>query len=410
MRKAIIKKENGSALIEVMASAVLLLLITIGYFQFLHGQNTRATTDEVAYTTALIIEDFSRQAYEFIEDNADQDIPERIDKAYLVSKGYMDNDLTIDETPLGYRLVIYTNMDYGFPLTTGVFMEGEGDEDVLKRYRLDNEARMGMFRQRVSTYLSGLMDDTVFRFGNISADYELQWTADSKFFSLEDYINENKTSLDDTYTNVLFFNFQKDPGYWVLNYDTTAYNTYTLPNAGIDNPDHTVFSLGYSDFCPSPGIKPTTDTFNNTFVYGGEKKVNRFDYHDSGTQAYKNYQMYICLPATKISVDNSYKQFSLINQYYGDKGYNSCRSVPTDSRVYMYGNIVEFAIGKNEYTFYAATGFTKMRCYGSWTPLMYGGFIKYGGAPSNNMDLSFYMSESWTIDLPNVSVKEIRLK
>lgn len=389
------KKEKGFTLVEVMISASLLLVIVFGIFKVISKYENKDRIDEIAYTSALQMFHLSEIANQYIKDNINESLPNSFDMNTLRNEGYVDADTQdIHILPFGRELKFYINNDYGFSLSIGMMATGEMKTTLLSSFNMDNDFNRLAYEQRVAAYLSDMVRNKNYSIGIIDPDYNMKWLNSNISFDLNPFIRKNNTEISNSHSTALFFNLQEEPGYYVMNYISSAFQN---PNISETSSHSSLYTIGYSAFCPEPNIKMNAQPFNTT--------ITNIKLQNGGSgDNFSN--IYICIPSSKIDLEDHIEQeIGLVNQFHRGISYHNTLCYIRSSR----SNIMEFRLRNNYYTLQAVSGMASLRCYRGFDPTFQA--FKLNNQrftqSSRNIDLNF--SGSYTARIPSISVNRINL-
>lgn len=378
-----IKREKGFTLVEILVSSVLVLFVINSVIFFILHVDKKKEIDEMAFTTAEVMYNISIYAERYIDDNIEHGIPDSFDVQFLHDNGYLEETALLrSKLPLGGDIAFYVNNDYGFPLSIGMMLSGEYNENTLSQYDLDNELSLLAYNQRVISYISQLNKKSHYRVGVIKKDYEVSTLNNTESFNLEAFIKKDQTDvIEDKSSPAIFFNLQENPGYWVINYSSVGYVEAAIASARRENK---MYSLGYSDFCPEPNIVLKDNL--NTYIYDDEISAR---HHQVGNN-HRN--VFLCIPASKIEsrIDID-EPITLLNQFYADT------SVSGDCRMMnVIPNIVEFNLNGRYYTFKTASGRARLLCYFSNLPTFNGFSFQKGRLSGSQTNLNMIFRQTGT--------------
>ena len=391
----IIKRQYGFTLVEIMISASILLMITIGSFNIIKKFSDRERIDEVAYTSALQIFNLSEIAEEYIQDNINSGMPNSFNMNTLVSNGYVDDEIgDIHILPFGRELKFYINNDYGFPLSIGMLATGDMNQNLLRSYNMDNEFNRLSYEQRVAAYLSEMVKNKDYNIGIIDPEYKMKWLNSNTSFDLNPFIKKSNTEISDNHSTALFFNLQEEPGYYVLNLISAAYQNNSVAQTSSNS---SLYTVGYSSFCPEPNIKINAENFNNT--------ISTISLQSSGSgDSFSN--IYVCIPSSKMDIeDHIEKEINLINQFHENISIYDTKCMVMNSR----SNIIEFRLRNNYYSLQTSSGRVDLQCYRAYQPTFHAFKINNNRIMQSSRNINLNFSSNYTGTIPNVSVQRINL-
>lgn len=374
-------KEKGFTIVEILISSVLMILMinSIAIF-YLHIEK-RKMIDEMAYTTAQVMYNISIYANKYIDENIEGGVPDSFDIEHLYDNGYLEEaSLLGSELPLGGDITFYANNENGFPLSVGMMITGDYDKSILSKYNLDNNLTLLSFNQKVVSYISELSEEDTYRAGVVNSDYRVHTLNNRETFDLNPFIDKDKTEIiEGKPSPAIFYNLQEYPGYWVINYSSVGYVEATVASFKKEN---NMYSLGYSDFCPSPNI--TLKENINSYIYDDEISAR---HHLVGNN-YSN--VFLCIPASKIeSKADINEEITLSNQFFSNSSINGyCRMMN------VIPNIVEFNLNGRYFTFKTASGRVRLHCYFANLPTFNGFSFQKGRLVGNNIDLNMIFRQS----------------
>jgi Tfp pilus assembly major pilin PilA len=390
-----LKKQAGFTLVEIMISASILLMITIGSFNIIKKFSDRERIDEIAYTTALQIFNFSEIANDYIHDNINNGMPNSFNMNTLINEGYIDDNVgDIHILPFGRELEVYINNDYGFPLSIGMLATGNMNEGLLTSYNMDNEFNRLSYEQKVAAYLSEMVKNMDYNIGIIDPDYKMKWLNSNTLFDLNPFIDKNTTNISNKHSTALFFNLQEEPGYYVLNLISAAYQNSSVAQTSSDS---SLYTVGYSSFCPEPNIKMNAENFNNT--------ISTISLQSTGDgDSFSN--IYVCIPSSQMDLeDHIEKRINLTNQFHENISIYDTKCMIMNSR----SNIVEFRLRNNYYSLQTSSGRVDLQCYRAYQPTYHAFKINNNRIMQSSRDISLSFSSNYTGQIPNISINRINL-
>lgn len=396
MIKLNIKKQKGFTLIEIIISSSILLMISIGIFNVINANENKRNIDEIAYTAATKMFNLSEIANLYINDKIDTIVPSEFDINTLKEEGYIDEIKDLHILPFGREIKFYSNNDYGFSLSIAMMATGDMDEKLLKIYNMDNEFNQLLYENKVSSYLSEMVKNKNYNIGVIDPDYNMKWNNSNTSFNLNPFIKKEITEISNGYSTSLFFNLQRKPGFFVLNYISSAYRD---KNVAESSSHSSLYAIGYSAFCPEPNVSMDRYDFNNN--------LNSISLYSSGSGD-NFFNIYLCLPVSQIDLkENLEVEVPLLNEFNIDFSKNSsgCRMISARN------NIVEFRLRNNYYTFQTSSGMTDLTCYRAFRPTYEGLKLnsnRYSdSATKTSLILPF--SGSYKATVPSVTINRVNL-
>lgn len=391
----ILKKEKGFTLIEIIISSSILLMISLGIFNVINTNENRRNIDEIAYTAATKMFHLSEIANLYINDKIDTIVPSEFDINTLKEEGYIDEVKDFHILPFGREIKFYSNNDYGFSLSIAMMATGDMDEKLLKIYNMDNEFGHILYENKVSSYLSEMVKNKNYNIGVIDPDYNMKWSNSNTSFNLNPFIKKETTDISNKYSTSLFFNLQKEPGFFVLNYISSAYRNINVAELSSHS---SLYAIGYSAFCPEPNIKMNASDFNNT--------LNPISLYSAGSGD-NFFNIYLCLPVSQIDLEDDLDtEIPLLNEFnrrFSIKG--SC--LINGSR----DNIIEFRLRNNYYTFQTSSGQANLTCYRPYQPTYESLKINSTRYPSTTSKTSLILpfSGSYKATVPSVTINRVNL-
>lgn len=389
------KNEKGFTIIELLFSITIFMMVFVGTMTVIFKKNERERIDELAYTTAQIMATLAGPAKEYIDDNIVSGLPNSFTSQTLIDNGYIDSDpnINFDVTPLGRQLRFYVNNDNGFPLSIAMYETGAPDKDVMARYNLDKDINHINYQRRVSTYLKNMVVGKNYDIGIVDNEYYMDNASSTNRFPLEPFIKKEMTNISEELSTALFFTMQENPGFWVINVSTRAYKDNGVASANRDT--NKMYSIGYSDFCPSPSIIPST-ALDTTPISPSVRSAATGDYTQNA---------YICIPASELVVEENSYEIPLLNDYHEMVSYSGDCKIRN-----AVSNIVEFQIGTRYFTFLNQTGRVDLTCYRAFIPNFSARRIGIGRLSGSTGDIDVNYAGRYTSSINNIAINRVELK
>lgn len=391
----ILKKEKGFTLIEIIISSSILLMISLGIFNVINTIENKRNIDEIAYTAATKMFNLSEIANLYINDKIDTIVPSEFDINTLKEEGYIDEIKDLHILPFGREIKFYSNNDYGFSLSVAMMVTGDMDEKLLKIYNMDNEFDQMLYENKVSSYLSEMVKNKNYNIGVIDPDYNMKWNNSNTSFNLNPFIKKETTEISNEYSTSLFFNLQREPGFFVLNYISSAYrNTNVAEISSMSS----LYAIGYSAFCPEPNVKMNASDFNNT--------LNPISLYSAGS-GNNFFNVYLCLPVSQIDLEDDLDtEIPLLNEF--NRRVSRKRSCLVDA---SRNNIIELRLRNNYYTFQTSSGLVNLACYRPYKPTYESLKINSARYPSTTSKTSLILpfSGSYKATVPSVTINRVNL-